>query len=709
MNRLLFILSFAVTLLQIPLLADTAKLSDGSSGEVTLNWQKFQEMWDSMQSMTKRIHDLEKPEILPPVPYTMTKAAYRGYVGEKKTRVEAVFEMDVYDPKNWVKVPFLPSGLAITEATMDGAPAGVLQENGYHHILLKKPGRHVLHVQFAVRSPKPEEAPQINFPINQTPMTLVAFEFPKSKLDVAIEPAEGVEISETENHHTLVTAALPPTSNVSIHWQKALPEENAGPAKVYVDSQNLITVSEGTLRSTWLLNYSILRRGVRELRLQVPEAWNILSVNAEGMQEWKMLDTAHGPVLAVQFAYAKKGNVGVSLQMERAFGDKEEVFDLPRLRAIDIEREQGTVGIEAKGAVELAVQSNQGLQPMDPKELPSGIWQSASQPILFAFRYTKPFTLAMDVQRHPETPVLTTTIDAANAVSVLTSRGQLITKIRYQVRNQLKQYLSLRLPKDAALWSAFVSGQPVKPMLAQDGSFRIPLAKSQMDAQGQQGFPVEIIYYRTQPKFLPMGARAMKLPMPDAPVSRMAWSLYMPEKYRFPYFGGDMEKGAQASAWNAITGSAYMDREELGEKVGNKKENRRLAKDMKSLLGRLSKAKAANMGEADEIMAQKQQEVASSLFQANTDVPMSPGIFPVAFELPATGQLFNFGQIMVVGQDPELTFVFFHERILHTLIILILLGIAVAMYRQRQWLLIQGRAMAQWLKIPRRLQPAAEQ
>src|SRR4029077_3183974 len=103
-------------------------------------------------------------------------------------------------------------------------------------------------------------------------------------------------------------------------------------------------------------------------------------------------------------------------------------------------------GIEAKGAVELAIQTADALQSIDPRELPGGIWQSATQPILFAFRYTKPYALALSVKRHPETPVLTTTVDDANAITVLTARGQLINRIRYTVRNQLKQYLAVKLP-----------------------------------------------------------------------------------------------------------------------------------------------------------------------------------------------------------------------------------------------------------------------
>lgn len=697
MNRSI-VFSLVGWLCAAPLAAEKIARPAGSQGEVTLDWQKFHEFWTKMQELEKKIEDLQKPEYLPPVPFTITKAAYKGNVGEKKTDMQAVLELDVYDPKNWVKIPFLPSSVAITEARLDGQPVGVVQEGGSHQILLKKPGRHVLQVKFSMRSPKPEEAPQIAFHIQSTPMTLLALEFPRPSLDVTIEPSQGVETVATSDKRTRVTAAIPPTSYVSVRWQKALPEENAGPAKVYLDAQNLITVSEGALKARWDLNCSILRRGIRELRVMVPEAWNILSVNCDGLQEWKTLDTPKGTVLSVQLAYAKKGQLSVMIQMERGLAENESVLDLPRLKALDIEREQGTIGVEAKGAVELQVQSMTGLQAIDPQELPGGVWQSATQPILFAFRYTKPHSLALAVKRHPETPVLTTTVDDANAVTVLTSRGQLITKIRYQVRNQLKQYLEIRLPEDAQLWSAFVAGEPVKPTsphpspsprgegTVRGKSYRIPLAKSQLGAAGQQGFPVEIIYYRPVPKFLPVGYRAMTLPMPDAPVSRMFWSVYLPEKYRFPYFGGDVEKSAQASTWRALVGGAVVDRDDLVQGPDNAMRERKFKKELKGLAYRmgLSASKAAVM--ADEV-AQKQAEVASELFQANAPAPTQTGVFPVAFELPASGQLFHFGQIMVVGQDTRLTMGYLHGRILQALWLLVLgwLGVGVTRCRSAIW------------------------
>jgi len=672
--------------------ADKAVLPSGSQGEVTLDWHQFNEMWTKMQQMEKKIEDLQKPENLPPVPFTITKAAYKGIVGEKKTDMTAVFELDVYDPKEWVKIPFLPSSVAITEAQLNGQPVGVLQEGGFHQILLKKPGRYVLRTRFAMRSPKPEEVPQLTFNIQSTPMTMLALEFSRPNLDVQIEPSQGIDIISTGEKRTLVTAALPPTSYVTVRWQKALPEEAAGPAKVYLDAQNLITVSEGTLKAHWNLDYSILRRGVRELKVLMPADWNILSVVCDGLQEWKTIDSPKGPVLLVQLAYARKGNVAVGIQIERALSDKDEVIDLPQIKAFDIEREQGTVGVEAKGVVELAVQNAEGLQAIDPRELPGALWQSATQPILFAFRYTKPHALELSVKRHPETPVLTTTVDDANAVTVLTERGQLITKIRYQVRNQLKQYLAVRLPQGTELWSAFVAGEPVKPMKAEDGTFRIPLAKSQLENQGQSGFPVELITYRPITKFWPIGYKALTLPMPDAPVSRMLWSVYLPEKYRFPYFGGDVEKGDMAQSWSALQGQARIDSSEMASSNGaNLRDREGLKEDLRKLTTHMGAAKSmAASAEADELV-EKQAALAGSLFEANAPLPTATGVFPVAFELPTSGQLFHFGQIMVVGQDPQLTMYYLHGRIIQGLVFLILLGMGYYLLKV-EWLEgIRGR------------------
>src|SRR5690242_19209304 len=99
-------------------------------GQVTLSWDKFNEFWQEMQDLQKRVETLTKPEEAPPVPYSITKAAYQGRLDRKRAKITAVLALDIYEPKHWVKVPFMPASVALEEVRLDGKPIGVVQEDG---------------------------------------------------------------------------------------------------------------------------------------------------------------------------------------------------------------------------------------------------------------------------------------------------------------------------------------------------------------------------------------------------------------------------------------------------------------------------------------------------------------------------------------------------------------------------------------------------
>jgi hypothetical protein len=312
----------------------------------------------------------------------------------------------------------------------------------------------------------------------------------------------------------------------------------------------------------------------------------------------------------------------------------------------------------------LEVAEKSGLQPIDPQELPPSLWQSARQPILFAFRYTQAHDLAVAVKRHAEVPVLTTTIDEADAVSLMTVRGQAVTRVNYQVRNHLKQYLTLRLPEGAQLWSAFVGGEPVKPTLVEKGVYRIPLAKSQL--QGQAAFPVEVVYYEAAKGFSALGSRAVRFPLPDAPISKVLWSLYLPEKYRFLHFGGDMEKGMLESPIRAAFGGAMYER---GDRAVAKK--KALFQDeLKSLHSELGEKEDISVSEGKPVNAGRLEKIEADAFTGPAQA-MTEGVYPIAFSVPSAGQLFHFGQVMVVDQAPQVSMLYLHVAFLRILCLII--------------------------------------
>lgn len=686
--------------------ASEAAYPAGSQGSVTLDWQKFDTLWARMHELEKTIEKLENPEHLPPLPFTLTRAAYKGEVFGKRVEMNAIYEIDVYAQKDWVKVPFLPGSVAVREAKLDGRAAGLSQENGYHTLILKGSGRHVLEVRFWLKMPAAEQAPYLHLDVPTTPITLLSMRFPKKDLDVTVEPSNGIEVTNVDGK-TLVTAAIPPTGGIDLRWQKSVPEDAAGPAKLYVDNQALVSVVEGSVRSHWMLNYNILHRGIRSVRIGVPEGWNVTNVTGDGVQEWKPVTSKSGTILLVDLAFARKGALTLVVDAERGLGEKEEVVEIPRIVPLDVEREQGMVGVEARGALELASQEALGLNAVDPQELSPSIWGAATQPILLAYRYTKPFTLALSIKRHPEVAVLTTAIDDANAVTLMTARGQLVTHVRYQVRNHLKQYLSLTLPQGAELWSAFVGGQPVKPTRVQGQQYRIPLSKSQIGSASAQAFPVEVVYYLPIDKFHVGGRRLANFPVPDAPVSRLLWSMYLPEHYRFMRFGGDFEKSPQTLSLASAIGGARVQREDFAEEKGNDQEGAKAKsrkeyrlRDMAALMGKMTSMDEANAPASPSVARQVALE---SDVLMNRTAATREGVFPVAFQVPASGQLFRFGQVMIVGESPWLSVWFVHERVVQGLLMIAFLLMGMFLYWQREIILQTLKAMAARIHLPARL------
>jgi hypothetical protein len=652
-----------------------AVLPRDPKGQVSLSWDKFSEFWEKMQALEKRIEELTDPGKTPPPPagYTLARAAYRGEVAGPRTRMEAVFDLHVFEREGWVKVPFLPASAALEEARLDGESVGVLQENGRHYVLLRKPGRRTLKVRFSLKSPSEEEAPRLSFPVLETPMTLLSLRFPRPGLEVTVEPSQGAEVV-TRDGATWVAAALSPTSQVDVRWQKALPRESAGETKIYLETETLFTVSDGALRAAWTLNYSILHRGARELSVRVPADWSILSAAADGLEDWKIAGEGAERTLALRLAFAKKGPLSVSIQGEKSLG-KEETVELPRLKFPGVEREGGTLALEAKGAVEVEVPEFEGLTPLDPQELPPSLWGLASQPLLHAFRYSKPYALAVTVKRRPEAAVLTTTVDYANAVTLMTARGQAATRVSYQVRNNLKQYLTVKLPEGAELWSAFVAGQPVKPALDESGAYRIPLARSRGDVPEGGGFPVELTYYARVPRFSWAGRRETVFPVPDAPVSRAFWSVYLPEDLRVLRFGGDWERSG-AAGWMPVLGGALSASPSSPERDG-------LGQKIRSGLAELSermKGRAAEAEPAFDAVERQEQLAFTSIAPAES---VRPGVFPVAFEIPASGQLFHFGQAMIVGESPRLSLLYAGAGVVRALLLLMGLVLTGYGYRNR--------------------------
>jgi hypothetical protein len=317
----------------------------------------------------------------------------------------------------------------------------------------------------------------------------------------------------------------------------------------------------------------------------------------------------------------------------------------------------------------VSAQPNAELRQVDVKELPAELWSAAQGPLLYGFTGTSADgALALAVTRHDDVPVLTSTIDSANAVTVLTKDGQSVTRVAYYTRNHLKQFLVLDLPSGAEVWSVFVNGRASKPSRNKDGQLLVPLDKS--DLRGDDAaFPVEIVYHSQAVSLGLAGRTRPSLPKVDLPISQLVWSLYAPENVSLLHVSGNVE--AQ-DALVMMAGAPVKDLRSMarGDREGY------LRGAMKAIVSNDAPAapeeKVAARQAAMELDVIADKDEGAAMTQAH--------VLPIAFRLPEAGHLYRFAQIMVTRDAPAVSLTYAHRGLVRALRWFLVLCALVAIF-----------------------------
>lgn len=703
------------------------KLLDLDKDEFVLAWEEFQvllrqtgftyvppyQLKDERVVLTreqfKRLLSRMKPPVDPPVKppsdYLLTEAVYSGRIAAGSALFQAVYAVELFDSPaaQFVKIPFFPVNIALRAARMDGNPALVVLE-GNRHTLATTPharGRHRITMDFSLKTSLDQGPGSVSIPIPRTAVTRLEVDIPYKDISVDIANAQELEVSE-RNGGTHVRAVLSPSDSLEIRWRKKPRDVEKGPPKVYSEILTLLSLEDDALRVSASVSLSILQNTISSFALRVPSGYNILDVRGNGIEDWREATDTEARLLEIRFQYPKKGGFTFSVVAERLLPDPSITVDFTGFAVVDTVREKGTLGVEIKSASEVTLAGAEGLDKLDISELPASLINRSQKPLLFGFKYLRhPFTLALDIRKHEEIPVIGTVIDSASGVTLFTEDGKLVHRIIYQVRNTSKQFLELELPLNMQIWSVFVGGEPAKPRLS-SGKVLIPLNRSPQGAAGLESFDVELIYFQRETGFGPWGSKASVFPVPDVLISQMLWSVYLPEGYRFVSFGGTVDMENAAKGLNLILrkrsrplglvepaaspAPGEEDKEQRYKREAGK------ARDEFSTNLALTEEQVIRQLENEENFSRRVQDMQSG------KVPTGKGILPIRIQIPASGQLFRFAKTIVNRDALVMNFTFVSENILRWMwfVVALLVLLLLVVMRRRVKKLI--RSMIQFLK-----------
>lgn len=403
-----------------------------------------------------------------------------------------------------------------------------------------------------------------NKPLGETTWVLPRVELAKAKSvrgHIAISADPGYRLSPDRTRAlTEIATAFFPRKLAGIQsafrlsdaaWEATLRVERL-PQSVQADALHLFSIGEGVAYSSSVINYVISGAPISTFKVQLADDYLNVEFTGKDLRSWQKIDGGY----QVQLHTPVSGPYTLLATYERPLKSQGDTLTFTGLRPLDAQSEQGYTLIIS--AYQFQVQPSQvspGLVPLETAEVPSEYRLFFDAPILAAYRYTaRPFDLTLALKPLPQGDSLNQVVDRASLISRISKEGQVITDVRYYLKNRGNPNLRLSLPPGTELWSASVNGATVVPVTDAQ-SFLVPLP--------QRVDPNQVLAVALKLASRSRDARNVSLASPvlGAPVLLAQWQLTPDTSQRLNFrrgslapVGGVPEVSGFAALMRALTG-----------------------------------------------------------------------------------------------------------------------------------------------------------
>jgi hypothetical protein len=497
-----------------------------SSGNVTLSLAEYNRLVD-LAAKSMKAH--EKP----PIAYTIERADLKLNVGADSVLGTVLLDGQIFS-KVETKVP-LASGMTILNARQQGKALPLFEEGNTATAVL--PGQSAFSVELDAGLPMAIEAGRASFslPAPAAGSVRLVLAIPGEHTDVRISPGL-ITSRSSEKGQTTIEAALVPGQTANVWWTTREIAAPVAPKEVRFLSEvkTLVSVGEADLKIAALADITMLQGEPAEFAVKVPEDFEITDVSGATVES----SEEDAGILTMHLTGGAQKSYQFLLSMERTLNDWK--AEVPFISFKDAQRETGEALVEGAGAMELTAKEGGSLKRMDVKEVNPFLRSLAHSPLQAAFRYhrepNEAPALALAWTRFPDSNVLAAVAEHAVVTTLVTSEGRSLTEVDLTIRNQAQPFLKVDLPQGAAILSADVAGEKVKPVQGPDGN-RVPLLRANFRPDGP--YNVSYVFMHAGAPFAKKGGSEIALPSMDVPISVLEWEVFLPDQYKVKHFRGD--------------------------------------------------------------------------------------------------------------------------------------------------------------------------
>jgi hypothetical protein len=231
------------------------------------------------------------------------------------------------------------------------------------------------------------------------------------------------------------------------------------PADLRVEAFHLLSLGEGLAYGSVAVNYYITGSPVDELHFIIsPELENVDFIGSDVRRAVRSPDDNRLWTVKLQRKVIGDYNLGVSYQQRCEDGA---TITAGGVACNRVTTQTGHIVIASHLNLTLSPQADLGPNVFSVMrdEIPSDYRLLVNAPILEAFKYVNaPHDASLTVSAYPYGSLPSVIIDMMEAETKLSIRSEgrieSLTRLRYTIKNASGQFLPLRLPKGATLWSA---------------------------------------------------------------------------------------------------------------------------------------------------------------------------------------------------------------------------------------------------------------
>ncbi len=504
------------------------------------------------RTLHSKAYPVEPEPETPPVQATLTRIDYDMHIGGDLAKGRVTLTVDVLKD-GWVSVP-IPSGLLVREAHLDNklvslVPSAGSKGDGHLNALLSHPGRSVLALDIALPVSSSAGTESITLPSADSGVTRASVELPRQGVDVQVSGGLLSEKSEAAADSKWVAYGRG-NEPLTFTWhRKTEDHRTTQPLRMRGTLTELVSLGEDSTLIYAEVSVDVLQGAAHEVRMHLPEAVTINQVMGAMVSDWQVT----GGELAVSFLEPVEQGARFVINGEARLA-RDGQIGIPLLRLLNAERDTGGVAVEVLGAGEIKHLKSHGLEEADATDLGETV-ASRQSPSLAAFRFrsgeaANTRTLTVDIARYAQQAVLMANIEEARYQVLMSKEGKTLVQARYAVRNNQRNFMKITLPAGAVVWSAALSGKPVRPGQASDGGLLLPLEKAR-SSDDAPAFVVEVLYIIRGTAWEDKGKARLALPALDLPVSRTGLLLYYPPLFRVTAEPGPFRTEAYANPTSA--------------------------------------------------------------------------------------------------------------------------------------------------------------